>query len=98
LRGQLGWIQCVPQHHHDEQCVYARAAVQPEHHVLLEVHALSGTDNGIWSGVNNFTTLVLPSGLTIIPSYDSSITSDPNGAAIMSTINSAIACIRPISP
>ncbi|EEF61551.1 NF038122 family metalloprotease [Pedosphaera parvula] len=56
-----------------------------------EVHGRNGSDIGIWSSVNSFTTAVPPSGLTIIPTFDSSITSDPQAAQIEATINSAIA-------
>jgi hypothetical protein len=55
------------------------------------VHGRTGGDNGTWSSVSSFTTGVPPSGLTIIPNFDSTITSDPQAAAIEATINSAIA-------
>ncbi|MDB6109675.1 MAG: hypothetical protein JWR69_1425, partial [Pedosphaera sp.] len=56
-----------------------------------EVHGRNGGDIGTWSGTSSFTTGVPPSGLTIIPNFDSTITSDPQAATIESTINAAIA-------
>jgi hypothetical protein len=56
-----------------------------------EVHARNNSQFGTWSSVNNFTTSPIESGLTIIPTFDSSITSDPQAATIESTINAAIA-------
>ncbi|MDB6124717.1 MAG: hypothetical protein JWQ71_3710 [Pedosphaera sp.] len=57
-----------------------------------QVHGLTGSDNGTWSSVNSFSTIAgATGGLTIVPTFGSSITSDPQSAAIQSTINSAIA-------
>lgn len=60
-----------------------------------EVHALAGgSDDGVWTTVQQFTTQPTPSGLTIIPTFDSTITSDPNAAKIEATINAAISVYR----
>jgi hypothetical protein len=59
-----------------------------------EVHAIAGSEDGTWSSVQSFTTEPIPSGLTIVPSFDSSITSDANAATIEATINAAIAVYR----
>jgi hypothetical protein len=60
-----------------------------------QVHGRAGTDNGTWSTVNSFSTAAGPaSGLTIIPVWDTTITSDPNSAEIQSTINAAIAVYK----
>jgi CARDB len=58
-----------------------------------QVHGMVGNaDVGTWSSVNSFTTAAGPTGgLTIIPVFDSSITTDPKSMAIQSTINAAIA-------
>src|SRR5581483_3840430 len=56
-----------------------------------EVHGRNGGDDGNWSSVDSFTTGTPPSGLTIVPTYDNTITSDPQAATIEATINSAIA-------
>src|SRR5258706_5800843 len=57
-----------------------------------EVHGRNGgSDIGTWSSVRSFTTAVAPSGLTIVPNFDSSITSDTQAATIQATINAAIA-------
>jgi len=53
-----------------------------------EVHARSPSQYGAWSATDMFSTV---NGLTILPIFDSSITSDPQAAAIEATINSAIA-------
>jgi hypothetical protein len=55
-----------------------------------QVRAFATNYNGIWSGSNAFTTGTLVGGLRIIPTFDSSITSDPQAAIIEATINSAI--------
>jgi hypothetical protein len=55
------------------------------------VHANPGTvDDGVWSTVEVFKTGTVNTGLTIIPTFDSSITSDPNAATIEATIRAAI--------
>jgi hypothetical protein len=60
-----------------------------------QVHGRAGTDNGTWSTVNSFSTAAGPAtGLTIVPVWDSTITSDPNSAEIQSTINAAIAVYK----
>ncbi|MDB6017216.1 MAG: hypothetical protein JWR19_1705 [Pedosphaera sp.] len=56
-----------------------------------EVNAHNGAQTGVWSSNPSFTTSLPPSGLTIIPTFDSSIANDPNAATIEATINSAIA-------
>jgi hypothetical protein len=56
-----------------------------------EVHARSATQYGTWSSTNSFTTSPSASGLTIIPTFDSTITTDPQAATIEATIESAIA-------
>ncbi len=58
-----------------------------------EVRAGNGSQPGFWSGIYQFTTQN-PSGITIIPTFDSSITSDPQAATIEATINSAIAVYK----
>ncbi len=65
--------------------------VDPGTTYYWEVHAYNGSDYGTWSTTNSFTTGVPPSGLTIIPTFDSTITGDPQAATIESTINAAIA-------
>jgi hypothetical protein len=59
-----------------------------------EVHAISASEDGTWSAVQSFTTEAIPNGLTIIPSFDSTITNDPNAATMEATINAAIAVYR----
>jgi hypothetical protein len=60
-----------------------------------EVHANPGsTDDGVWSSIQSFTTQATPTGLTIVPTFDSTITSDPQAATIEATINAAIAVYR----
>lgn len=59
-----------------------------------EVHGMAGGDDGTWSTVQTFTTGPIPAGLTIIPTFDSSITNDPQAATIEATINAAIAVYR----
>ncbi len=57
-----------------------------------EIHARNTTEHGVWSGINSFTVgASAGAGLTIIPIFDTTITSDPQAATIESTINSAIA-------
>ncbi len=56
-----------------------------------EVHGRNGGDVGTWSSIGSFTTGVTLSGLTIIPTFDSTITNDPQAATIEATINAAIA-------
>jgi hypothetical protein len=57
-----------------------------------EVCARNATQFGEWSVVNSFTVLESTGGaLTIIPIFDTTITSDPQAAIIEATINSAIA-------
>ena len=56
-----------------------------------EVNARFASEGGPWSSTWNFTTAPLPPGLTILPVWDSSITSDPNAATIESTIRAACA-------
>lgn len=65
--------------------------VDPGTTYYWEVHAYNGSDYGTWSAIDSFTTGVPPSGLAIIPTFDSTITSDPQAAIIESTINAAIA-------
>ena len=55
-----------------------------------EVNARYATEGGPWSSIWNYTTATPSAGLTIIPVFDSSITSDPQAATIESTINAAI--------
>lgn len=55
-----------------------------------QVSARSNSQPGTWSSVNSFT-VPLVNGLTIVPSFDTTITSDPQAATIEATINSAIA-------
>jgi hypothetical protein len=55
-----------------------------------EVDARFASEGGPWSSTWNYTTANPPPGLTIIPVFDSSITSDPQAATIESTINAAI--------
>lgn len=56
-----------------------------------EVHAqIDSQDNATWSGIQRFSTGSGGSGITIIPTFDSSITSDPQAAAIEATIKAAI--------
>lgn len=55
-----------------------------------EVNARYATEGGPWSSTWNYTTATPSAGLTIIPVFDSSITSDPQAATIESTINAAI--------
>lgn len=60
-----------------------------------EVHAVEQNDeDGTWSSAQSFTTGPIPAGLTIIPTFDSTITSDPNAATIEATINAAISVYR----
>jgi hypothetical protein len=56
-----------------------------------EVNARFASEGGPWSPTWNFTTTPLPPGLTIVPVFDSSITSDPQAATIESTIRAACA-------
>ena len=55
-----------------------------------EVRGTNVNQNGIWSMTNSFTTGTLTGGLTIVPTFDSSITSNPQASMIESTIKSAI--------
>lgn len=66
-------------------------ALVPATTYYWEVHVYNNNDIGTWSSVNSFTTSPSPNGLTIIPTFDSSITSDPQAAEIEATINAAIA-------
>ncbi len=60
-----------------------------------EVHAVAGgSDDATWSSVQSFTVGAVPAGLTIVPTFDSTITSDPNAATIEATINAAISVYR----
>jgi hypothetical protein len=60
-----------------------------------EVHAQpGGSDDGTWTSVESFTVGPLPNGLTIIPVFDSTITSDPQAATIEATIKAAISVYR----
>lgn len=59
-----------------------------------EVAAGDNQQYGNWSAINSFTA-ASPSGhLTIIPTFDSTITSDPQAAAIETTIKSAISAYQ----
>jgi hypothetical protein len=55
-----------------------------------EVNARFASEGGPWSSTWNYTTANPPPGLTIIPVFDSTITSDPQAEAIESTIKAAI--------
>lgn len=55
-----------------------------------QVNARFATEGGPWSSTWSYTTASPPPGLTIIPVFDSSITSDPQAVAIESTIKAAI--------
>lgn len=55
-----------------------------------EVNAHNAAEFGTWSGTNSFTTAAVAGGITIIPTFDSSITSDPQAAVIEATIRSAL--------
>ncbi len=68
--------------------------LNPTNSYYWEVHAIAGSEDGAWSSVQSFTTEAVPNGLTIIPIFDSTITSDPNAATIEATINAAIAFYR----
>ena len=60
-----------------------------------EVHAIEQNDeDGTWSSARSFTTAPIPTGLTIIPTFDSTITGDPKAATIEATINAAISVYR----
>ncbi len=66
--------------------------VNPNTTYYWEVHALiNNADVGTWSSISNFTTAVSPAGLTIVPTFDSTITSDSQAATIESTITAALA-------
>ena len=54
------------------------------------MNAHNAAEFGIWSGTNSFTTAAVTGGITIIPTFDSSITSDPQAAVIEATIRSAL--------
>jgi hypothetical protein len=56
-----------------------------------EVNARFASEGGPWSSIWSFTTANPPPGLTIIPVFDSTITSDPQAATIEATIRAAIA-------
>jgi hypothetical protein len=56
-----------------------------------EVNARFASEGGPWSSTWNYTTANPPAGLTIIPVFDSSITSDPQAATIEATIKAAVA-------
>ena len=56
-----------------------------------QVNARYLTEGGPWSSIWNYTTANPPPGLTILPVWDSTITSDPQAATIESTIRAAIA-------
>jgi hypothetical protein len=56
-----------------------------------EVNARFASEGGPWSSTWNYTTTNPPSGLTIIPVFDSTITSDPQAITIESTIKAALA-------
>jgi len=56
-----------------------------------QVNARFASEGGPWSSTWNYTTANPPPGLTILPVFDSTITSDPMAATIESTINAAIA-------
>jgi hypothetical protein len=56
-----------------------------------QVNARVASVGGPWSSVWNFTTANPPAGLTILPVFDSTITSDPEAATIESTIRAACA-------
>lgn len=55
-----------------------------------EVNARLASEGGPWSSIWNFTTTNPPAGLTILPVWDSTITSDPQAATIEATIRAAI--------
>ena len=55
-----------------------------------EVRGTNVNQNGIWSTTNSFTTGTLTGGLTIVPTFDSSITGNAQASMIESTIKSAI--------
>lgn len=56
-----------------------------------QVNARFASEGGPWSTTWNYSTANPPTGLTIIPMFDSTITSDPQAVAIESTIKAAIA-------
>jgi hypothetical protein len=56
-----------------------------------EVNARVANVGGPWSATGNYTSANSPAGLTILPVFDSSITSDPQAVAIESTIRAACA-------
>ena len=69
--------------------------LNPNAKYYWEVHAIeSGGESGTWSGVQSFVTGPAGSGITIIPTFGSSITGDPNAATIEATINAAISVYR----
>ncbi|MBW8864448.1 MAG: NF038122 family metalloprotease, partial [Verrucomicrobia bacterium] len=71
---------------------YTPVPINPGVTYYWEVHGRYGTsDAGTWSSVFSFTTAVTMSGLVIIPTFDSTITSDPQAITIENTINAAIA-------
>jgi len=59
-----------------------------------EVQARATNQYGVWSDVSSFKTGPTPTGLTIIPIFDSSITNDPEAATIEATIYQAIAAYQ----
>jgi hypothetical protein len=59
-----------------------------------EVHGVLSSDSGDWSATQSFSTQPTPTGLTIVPTFDSTITSDPEAATIEATIKAAISVYR----
>jgi hypothetical protein len=60
-----------------------------------EVHAIGASEeDGTWTGAQDFTTGAIGNGITIIPTFDATITSDPQAATIEATIEAAIAVYR----
>jgi CARDB len=60
-----------------------------------ETHVMGANEeDGTWSAVQSFTTGAIPTGVTIIPTFDSSILNDPNAATIEATINAALSVYR----
>ena len=55
-----------------------------------EVRGTNTGQNGIWSTTTTFTTGTLTGGLTIIPTFGSTITTNPQASLIEHTIKSAI--------
>ncbi|HEX4122701.1 MAG TPA: NF038122 family metalloprotease [Verrucomicrobiae bacterium] len=68
--------------------------LSPSTTYFWEVHANPGSDDGTWSAVQQFTTQATPAGLTITPTFNSTITSDPQAATIEATIKAAISVYR----